>query len=151
MIYTAASAVMTLGGTAPAFLRQAAKSTNADGKGNDGRILVVVEMAGGNDGLNTVVPYTDEAYRKARPELAISKSDVLKINDKLGLHPVMTGFADLLEAGHLSIIQGVGYDNPNRSHFESMDIWHTCQRKDDNRIDGWLGRYLHVVAIKRMT
>ncbi|APZ95197.1 DUF1501 domain-containing protein [Fuerstiella marisgermanici] len=133
----AATSVLTFGRRAPAFLQQAAADSQSDG-----RILVVVEMAGGNDGLNTVVPYTDDEYRKARPELAIGKSDVLKINDNLGLHPVMTGFADLLEAGHLSIIQGVGYDNPNRSHFESMDIWHTCQRKDENRIDGWLGRYL---------
>jgi len=142
---TAASAVMTLGGTAPAFLRQAAKSTNADGKGNDGRILVVVEMAGGNDGLNTVVPFRDAAYRDARPELAISASDVLNIHDDLGFHPSMRGFADLLEDGHLAIVQGVGYPNPNRSHFESMDIWHTCQRKTDNRGDGWLGRYLEAV------
>ncbi len=133
----AATSVLTFGNRVPAFLQEAANH----GK-TDGRILVVVEMAGGNDGLNTVVPFDDDDYRKARPELAIGKSDVLKIDGKLGLHPVMTGFADLLEAGQLSIIQGVGYDNPNRSHFESMDIWHTCQRKDENRIDGWLGRYL---------
>jgi len=133
----AASSVMTFGGTVPAFLRQAA----AEGR-DDGRILVVVEMAGGNDGLNTVVPYDNDAYRKARPKLAIPKSDVLTIKDGLGLNPALSGFADLLQDGRLTIVQGVGYPNPNRSHFESMDIWHTCQRKEDNRIDGWLGRYL---------
>ena len=134
----ASSAVITFGTAAPAFLGRAV----SESKKSNGRILVVVEMAGGNDGLNTVVPYSDDDYRKARPKLAISKSDVLTINDGLGLHPVMGGFADLLEAGRLAVIQGVGYPNPNRSHFESMDIWHTCQRKDDTRIDGWLGRYL---------
>ena len=133
----AATSVMTFGATAPAFLQQAA----AGGK-DDGRILVVVEMAGGNDGLNTVVPFSDDEYMKARPKLAVSKSDVLSINDTLGFNPALNGFADLLEDGHLSIVQGVGYPDPNRSHFESMDIWHTCQRKDETRIDGWLGRYL---------
>ncbi len=132
---------MAFGATAPAFLQKAA----AGGK-NDGRILVVVEMAGGNDGLNTVVPFSDDDYRKARPKLAMSKSDVLSISDSIGLNPALNGFADLLEDGHLAIIQGVGYPNPNRSHFESMDIWHTCQRKDENRIDGWLGRYLAETA-----
>lgn len=143
---TAASAVLSFGKTVPAFLRHAAQDSKADG-----RILVVVEMAGGNDGLNTVIPFDDDDYRKARPELAIGRGDVLKIHQQLGLHPVMTGFADLLEAGQLSIIQGVGYDNPNRSHFESMDIWHTCQRKDENRTDGWLGRFLQQTKLASAT
>ncbi|MCA9048586.1 MAG: DUF1501 domain-containing protein, partial [Planctomycetaceae bacterium] len=118
----AASSVLTIGpAAAPAFLRQA-----ADTAADDGRILVVVELAGGNDGLNTIVPYTDDQYQKARPELSLNAADVIRIDDGLGLHPVMTGFADLLQAGRLAIVQGVGYDNPNRSHFESMDIWHTC-------------------------
>lgn len=133
----AASAVMTFGNAAPAILQQAAAS------GNDrDRILVVVEMAGGNDGLNTVIPFNDDAYQKARPKLAIGRSDALTVADGLGFHPNMKGFADLLQDGNLAVIQGVGYANPNRSHFESMDIWHTCQRKDENRTDGWLGRYL---------
>ncbi len=71
-----------------------------------------------------------------------SSSDVLKIGEGLGFHPSLSGFAKLLEAGQLSIVQGVGYENPNRSHFESMDIWHTCQRKEEQRTDGWLGRAL---------
>ena len=132
-----ASSVISFGSTAPAILRNAAGTTT-----NNERILVVVEMAGGNDGLNTVIPFSHDAYRKARPKLAINASDVLKVDSELGFHPVMTGFADLLQDSQLSVVQGVGYDNPNRSHFESMDIWHTCQRKDESRNDGWLGRYL---------
>ncbi|MDG1897283.1 MAG: DUF1501 domain-containing protein [Fuerstiella sp.] len=105
-----------------------------------------MEMSGGNDGLNTIVPYRNDQYREARPKLGISESQVLQIDDQLGLHPSMRGFADLLEAGHLAVVQGVGYPNPNRSHFESMDIWHSCQRKDQNRADGWLGRYLQQIG-----
>ncbi len=133
----ATSSVLTFGGMAPAFLKEAAAENNSDG-----RILVVVEMAGGNDGLNTTVPYSDDQYREARPKLGIPQSQVLKIDDQLGFHPSMSGFADLLEAGQLAVVQGVGYPDPNRSHFESMDIWHSCQRKNENRTDGWLGRYL---------
>jgi len=132
-----ASGVMTFGGPVPAVLRQAA-STSKD----QDRILVVVEMAGGNDGLNTIVPFNDDAYKKARPKLAIAKSAALSVAEGIGFHPNMKGFADLLQNGHLAVVQGVGYSNPNRSHFESMDIWHTCQRKDQNRTDGWLGRFL---------
>lgn len=132
-----ATGIVALGGTAPLAFANAAASAVPDG-----RILVVVEMAGGNDGLNTVVPFRDDRYRKARPTLAVPEADVISINDELGFHPVMTGMADLLNDGKLAVVQGVGYHNPNRSHFESMDIWHTCQRKTENRIDGWLGRYL---------
>lgn len=132
------SAVVSIGATVPEFLRQAA-AANTDNKET---ILVVVQLSGGNDGLNTVVPFKDDAYRSSRPKLAIPESDVLKINDTLGFHPSARGLADLLEDDSLAIVQGVGYDKPNRSHFESMDIWHTCVRKDDTRTTGWLGRYL---------
>ncbi|MEZ6059468.1 MAG: DUF1501 domain-containing protein [Planctomycetaceae bacterium] len=137
----AASAVLTFTGTAPGFLQQAA----AQGKSQE-RILVVVEMAGGNDGLNTIVPFGHDQYRKLRPELAIAREDVLSIDDELGFHPSLQGFAELLDAGRLAVVQGVGYPDPNQSHFESMDIWHTCQRKNENRIDGWLGRCLELNA-----
>lgn len=133
-----ASTVLTFGKTAPAILQQAAVGA----EGDDGRILVVVEMAGGNDGINTIIPFKDDAYLKARPKLAIPPSDVLKVTDELGFHQSLSGFAGLLDAGSLAVVQGVGYPNPNRSHFESMDIWHTCQRKNENRSDGWLGRFL---------
>src|SRR5262245_29486785 len=136
---TGGSAVISLGGRVPEFLAQAAGAESAGGKDT---ILVVVQLTGGNDGLNTVVPYNHDEYRKARKKLAIPESDVLKINDALGLHPSARGLSDLLEAGKLAIVQGVGYPDPNRSHFESMDVWHTCQRKGTPRSTGWLGRFL---------
>ncbi|MBC8352878.1 MAG: DUF1501 domain-containing protein [Planctomycetes bacterium] len=132
------SAVVSLGATVPGFLRHAAAASTNEKE----TVLVVVQMSGGNDGLNTVIPYSDPAYRSSRPKLAIPESDVLKIDDALGFHPAARGLADLLEDDRLAIVQGVGYENPNRSHFESMDIWHTCQRKTDTRTTGWLGRYL---------
>lgn len=127
-----------VGASMPRCFAEAAESASGDSD----RILVVVQLSGGNDGLNTVIPYSDDAYRSARPELALSKYDVLTINDDLGLHPSLRGMKDLLDDGLFSVIQGVGYDNPNRSHFESMDIWHSCMRKDEPRSDGWLGRVL---------
>jgi len=133
----AAGTVATFGAPAPAVLQNAAEQSAASQ-----RVLVVVEMAGGNDGLNTVIPYRDSAYKAARPELAIAASDVIKVEDGIGLHPSLAGFDSLLQDGQLAVIQGVGYPKPNRSHFESMDIWHTCQRKEDTRSNGWLGRFL---------
>ncbi len=130
-------ALISLERVAPGVLLQAAEASR-----NDHRILVVLEMAGGNDGLNTVIPHADEAYRKARPTIGISATDCLTVNPQVGLHPAMRGMADLLEGGKLVIVQGVGYPDPNRSHFESMDIWHTCRHKGAARNDGWLGRYL---------
>lgn len=134
----ASAAFVSLGGVGPHFLRNAA----AWQAGNGDNILVVIQLSGGNDGLNTVVPFRDDEYRKARPTLAISADQVLKIDDQFGWHPALRGAADLLESQRLAVIQGVGYDQANRSHFESMDIWHTCQRKTDRQRQGWLGRYL---------
>ncbi len=135
--------------TVPAFLSHtfAALQAQAEGKliqpvtGKDGTILVVVQMAGGNDGLNTVVPFANDHYRKARPRLGLASETVLKINDSLGLHPALAGFKSLYDEGQLSIVQGIGYPNPNRSHFRSTEIWHTAS--DSNKFDkyGWLGRY----------
>jgi uncharacterized protein (DUF1501 family) len=133
------SAVISLSGPVPQFLAQAAVAELSQSKDT---ILVVVQLSGGNDGLNTVIPYTHDAYRNARPKLAISAKEVLKINDAIGLHPSARGLSDLLQAGKLAIVQGVGYPSPNRSHFESMDIWHTCLRKESPRSTGWLGRFL---------
>lgn len=134
------AAVLTFGGIAPQALRAAAARNQSD------RVLVVIELQGGNDGLNTVIPADHDTYRRLRPKLGIRKSDVLSINDELGFHPALTGFASLLESRQLTIVQGVGYENPNRSHFESMDIWHTCQRKNEVRSDGWLGRWIEQAA-----
>lgn len=134
---TSAASVLAFQQAAPSFLHAAAHDQSADG-----RILVVIELAGGNDGLNTVIPHRHDVYQKSRPELGFRSSDVLELNSELGLHPTMTGFKSLFDDGQLAIVQGVGYPNPNRSHFESMDIWHTCRRRTEQRPDGWLGRAL---------
>lgn len=111
-----------------------------------GRVLVVIQLDGGNDGLNTVVPYQDSAYHNLRGSLAIANP--LRINDTLGWHPAMTGFERMYNDGQLAIVQNVGYPNPNRSHFRSSDIWFTGSNNsnppDANTMleDGWLGRYL---------
>ena len=120
----------------PQFLLNA--RDNQDENSND-NVLVVIQLSGGNDGLNTIVPFKNPRYYAARPTLAIPKDQVLKLNDELGLHPAMTELSKLYEAGTLAIIQGVGYPNPNRSHFESMDIWHTGRRKTQLRDYGWIG------------
>ena len=111
--------VVALSSHIPAFLRHAAAREKDDAGDN---ILVVVKLSGGNDDLNTVIPYGDDDYNRNRFSLKYDADAVLKIDDYHGLHPSMSGFAELLEKGRLSIVQGVGYPNPNRSHFESMDI-----------------------------
>ncbi len=122
----------------PAFLT---RSAQAAGKSADkDRVLVVVQLSGGNDGLNTVIPYADDAYDRNRIVLRIAQEQVLKVDDYVGLHPQMTGFAKLLEDKRLAIVQGVGYPNPDRSHFRSMDIWHSAQPEVAKPQDGWLGR-----------
>lgn len=133
------SAVVSLSGLAPDVFYQAALADEAK---KDGRVLVVVQLSGGNDGLNTVVPYRHDVYRENRKALRVSKDDVLTLDKEYGLHPAMDGFAKLFEKGLLGIVPSVGYDQPNRSHFESMDIWHTCRRKTDRLQQGWLGQFL---------
>ncbi len=116
----------------------------ANGLAAGNRILVVVQLTGGNDGLNTFIPYADPAYAANRPTLAIPENLVLPLTNSLGLHPSMTGMKALYDQGQLAIVQGVGYPNPNRSHFRSMEIWQTA---DPDKIDteGWVGRYLDAV------
>ena len=106
------------------------------------RILVVIQLSGGNDGLNTIVPYRDELYAKARPKLGIPSNDVIKLTEELGLHPSLRAIENQFSEDRFSIIQGVGYPSPNRSHFESMDIWHSCHPKKDRSQSGWLGRWI---------
>jgi uncharacterized protein (DUF1501 family) len=135
--------------TVPTFLDHTvlALDAKADGartqqdSGKDGKILVVIQLSGGNDGLNTVVPYADDAYHKARPAIRHDPKDVLKLNNYIGLHPNLASFNDLFQAGRMAVIQGVGYPNPNRSHFRSMDIWHTAQPDKEVATNGWLGRF----------
>jgi uncharacterized protein (DUF1501 family) len=88
-------------------------------------ILVVIELTGGNDGLNTVVPFADDIYQKSRPTLRIEPDKVLKLDDRVGLHPALKELHQLWDSGDLAVIQGVGYPNPNRSHTRSMEIWQT--------------------------
>ena len=136
------AAVASTLGVAPTFLSRAAE-TNAHRLAADpeGPILVVVQLGGGNDGLNTVVPYQDDAYYNARPELALTKNALIPLNDEAALHGQLDGFKRLYDAGEMAIIQGVGYPNPNRSHFRSMDIWQTASDSDKYLGTGWLGRY----------
>jgi uncharacterized protein (DUF1501 family) len=109
--------------------------------GKDGTILVVLQMAGGNDGLNTVVPYADDAYHVARPHLRLTADQVLKIDNHIALNPRLGGLKSLYDEGNMAIVHGVGYPNPNRSHFRSTEIWQTASDADHTLSDGWLGRY----------
>lgn len=108
--------------------------------GKDDTILVVLQLAGGNDGLNTLVPFGDDAYYKARPKLAKQQKDLIKIQDGLGLNNSMPYLGSLFKEGGLGIVQGVGYPNPNRSHFVSTSIWETADTSNRSNT-GWLGRY----------
>ena len=135
--------------TLPVFLEKtffaldamAANAVTQTATGKDGTILVVLQLAGGNDGLNTVVPYADDAYHRARPRLALPDEQILTIDHHVGLNPKLAGLKSLYEEGHLAIVQGVGYPNPNRSHFRSTEIWQTASDADRNETHGWLGRY----------
>lgn len=106
------------------------------------RILVVVQLTGGNDGLNTIVPHKHDAYKKARPKLKIDSNEVIALDEELGFHLSLGALVSMLEKQRLSVIQGVGYENPNRSHFESMDIWHSCKPRTSRNRSGWIGRLL---------
>ena len=122
----------------PKFL----KAMEHDGSTTNGKTMVVIQLSGGNDGLNTVVPYRNDTYYQLRPTLGIQKTNVLDLNQEMGLHPEMKGLKELYDQGWLSIINNVGYPNPNRSHFRSMDIWHSASDAKQYRYSGWLGRYL---------
>ena len=147
------SALLSAGLTAPAFLTSTARLLAAQGQRGQ-KVLVVVQLSGGNDGLNTVIPYRDPLYARNRVALRIASPSVLPLADGVGLHPQMRGMAELFEQGQLAVVQGVGYPNPNRSHFESMDIWHSCQRGDiaageqaARARTGWLGRALDCLPL----
>lgn len=106
------------------------------------KVVVILQLSGGNDGLNTVIPVRNDLYYKARPRLGIEKANALAITDEVGLHPALSGFKELYDDGSLSILNNVGYPNPDRSHFRSMDIWHTASQSAEYWTTGWLGRYL---------
>ena len=128
------SSLVALSSMVPSFVSRTAHAATP-GKDN---ILVVLEMTGGNDGLNTVIPYADDLYHKARPTLRQTKDVVIRLDDHVGLNSGMVGFRPLWEQGQLAVVQGVGYPNPERSHFEAMDIWQSADPKGSRT--GWLGR-----------
>lgn len=138
----AGGSLVSLGWTVPGFLgRTAAATLTAEKPGAKDTILVVIQLTGGNDGLNTVVPYADDNYAKLRKNLRLPKNQIKKINDKVGLHPSMDGLAGLLEDHSLCVVQGVGYPNPSQSHFRSMDIWQAASTEKEST-EGWLGKAL---------
>jgi uncharacterized protein (DUF1501 family) len=128
------SSLVALSSMVPQFVSRTAQAA-APGKDT---ILVVLEMTGGNDGLNTVIPYADDLYHKARPTLRQTKDVVIRLDDHVGLHSGMQGFRPMWEKGQLAVVQGVGYPNPERSHFEAMDIWQSADVHASRT--GWLGR-----------
>lgn len=108
----------------------------------EGRVLIIIQLSGGNDGLNAVIPYADDRYYQQRPTLAVSEVNLWKANDRLGFHNELGILRQLYEAGDLCVVNNVGYPDPDRFHFRSMDIWHTARAYSAFLSTGWLGRYL---------
>lgn len=142
-----ASTLLTTSATVPAFLQKTAWAAGKEAHSD--RVLVVLQLTGGNDGLNTVVPFTDDIYRRSRPTIQLADARLHKLDDRIGLHPQLDGLKKLFDHGRAAVVQSVGYPNPNRSHFESMAIWHTAP--DDQHLlqgttaiagGGWLARAL---------
>jgi uncharacterized protein (DUF1501 family) len=131
-----------MGSVVPTFLAKTALAApNASAPGAKDTILVVLQLTGGNDGLNTVIPFKDDNYYSYRPTIRVPKDQVRKINDSLGLHPALEGLAGLLEDKALCVVQGVGYPNPSQSHFRSMDIWQAASTAE-TLTEGWVGKAL---------
>jgi uncharacterized protein (DUF1501 family) len=136
------STLVSLAPTVPGFLARTARASELNG---DARVLVIIQLDGGNDGINTVVPYTDEGYKKNRRDLRLPSDRLIKLDEKsgIGLNPAMEPMTKYFDDGRLAIVQGVGYPNPSRSHFESMAIWHSARMRPQDRDGlGWLGRGL---------
>jgi len=106
------------------------------------KVVVILQLSGGNDGLNTVIPFRNDLYYKARPRLGIVKDKALALTDEAGLHPALSAFKEFYDDGSLAVLNNVGYPNPDRSHFRSMDIWHTASQSTEYWNHGWVGRYL---------
>jgi uncharacterized protein (DUF1501 family) len=142
------SSLVALTPTVPAFLAQTARAAQPV---HDGRVLVVIQLDGGNDGINTVIPFRDEGYARNRTALRFPVDRLLRITTDVGLHPAMGDAAWLLESGRLAVVQGVGYPNPSRSHFKSMAIWHSANVRlprggdadaESRAVLGWIGQAL---------
>lgn len=106
------------------------------------KVLIVLQFSGGNDGLNTIIPVRNDIYYRSRPGLGIKRPDALRLNDDAGIHPSLTYFKELYDQGNLGVLNNVGYPNPDRSHFRSMDIWQSASQSNQYITTGWLGRYL---------
>lgn len=106
------------------------------------KVVVVLQLSGGNDGLNTIIPVRNDIYYRSRPRLGIQRDKSLSLTDEVALHPSLTAFKDAYDDGSLGILNSVGYPNPDRSHFRSMDIWHTASQSNEYWNNGWIGRYL---------
>ena len=139
------AALASLAVAMPTFLTDTVAAALAPGSAipgfKDDRILVVFQLGGGNDGLNTVVPYTSDAYYRGRKTLALKKDAILKLNDEVALNSSLAPLKQIFDGGGLAVINGVGYPNPDRSHFRSMEIWHTAVDSDRASSSGWIGRY----------
>ena len=130
---------LSLGGASAACLWLPRRSLAGDGDGYR-RLLILVELKGGNDALNTVVPYADPAYAQLRPRIAVRGDVVLQLDQRTGLHPALAPLMPLWQAKELAIVQGVGYAQPNLSHFRSIEIWDTASKSDEYLAEGWLAR-----------
>lgn len=136
MLVTSGSLLM------PQFLKALEHPLAHQGGNAQDRILIILQLSGGNDGLNTIVPYRNDLYYQMRPTLGIRKENVLRVSDELGFNPALASLRELYDEGAMSIINNVGYPNPERSHFRSMDIWQTASGPDEYLSTGWIGRYL---------
>src|SRR5688572_26672994 len=136
--------LIAIGLTAPKWLSSIAHADvvrQAKGQKATGKtVLIVCQLSGGNDGLNTVVPYADKRYYELRPSLGLTEDKVLKIDDKMGFHPALASLAALYKQGKVAVIQNVGYPRPNRSHFKSMEIWQSASPEGMLKY-GWIGRH----------
>src|SRR5262245_6436064 len=135
------SSLVAFGAVVPQFLRNAARAAEVGGD----TILVVLELTGGNDGLNTVIPYADDGYHEARPTLRYRPGEVVHLNDSLGLNPKLQPLEGLWHDGHVAIVQGVGYPNTQRTHLHSLSIWQTADPRQTTT-SGWLARSFGFLA-----
>lgn len=140
--------LIAFSGFAPNFLTRSLLAGTPTAE-KDRSILVLIQLAGGNDGLNTIIPFEDDRYYRLRPNLAVTKREVLPVSDTLGFHPKLGALRTLLDDGKLGVIQNVGYPNPNRSHFRSGEIWETASSSDDFLPTGWVGRYFDATCSGR--
>jgi uncharacterized protein (DUF1501 family) len=145
-LLTTASGLAVIANTEHVFARALAQTPLPGLPGSEKRCLVLINLYGGNDGLNCVVPHGDERYYQLRPGLAIDRNEVLAVDARVGFNPTMRSFKALYDKGIVAIVEGVGYPNPDHSHFRSTEIWQTAA-PDKYEHTGWLGRYLDAAGL----